>query len=98
MVTEVGVPKWNAAHVFEELDMNDDSSLSANEYFPAFGASLADMGKKVKEHFGQPQDAFKKADADGSGKVTLEDAMIRSSISNVCSTTFHALPRTAPMQ
>jgi Ca2+-binding EF-hand superfamily protein len=70
---EVGVPKWNAAHVFEELDMNDDSSLSANEYFPAFGASLADMGKKVKEHFGQPQDAFKKADADGNGKITLEE-------------------------
>ena len=67
------MPKWNAAHVFEEMDRNADGSLSANEYFPAFGASLADMGKKVKEHFGQPQDAFKKADADGNGKITLEE-------------------------
>jgi Ca2+-binding EF-hand superfamily protein len=70
---EVGVPKWNSAHVFEEVDRNADASLSANEYFSAFGKSLADMSSAVKSHFGQPQDAFLKADADGNGKVTLEE-------------------------
>jgi Ca2+-binding EF-hand superfamily protein len=70
---EVGVPKWNSAHVFEEVDRNADGSLSANEYFPAFGASLADVSERVKKHYGNPEEAFKKADADGNGKITMEE-------------------------